>query len=429
MKRCLYFFISILFTLGVSAQSNATIQHLKKEHNSIKQQISASERLLKSTRRDVGSQLNTLSLISSQIRQRQSYIRRIEKDMATLNRSLRKTKSNLDALEKDVKLRKKKYAKALRYLYRHRSVQDKLLFIFSANSLSKVYRRMRYVQQYSDFQRDQVKTIEKKQTEIREKKKGIEALYRTKKNLIKGKQKEKQKLEKKTIDKKELLASLQKKEGRLQKELKRKREAAIRLNKKIDHLIEIEIKKAQERAVQEQALAARKTEKKKVKKEKKTTTRKKKVEPKSSYTIRLTKADRAMSSSFARNIGNLPVPITGPHLIVEHFGKYRVPGLKHVTLENKGINIQGKGHADAIAVFNGVVSAVYKYSAQYLVLVRHGEYISVYSNLSSVCVEKGMRVKTKQVLGRVYHNNGQPILHFQLRKGKKKLNPEPWLRN
>lgn len=410
-----------MIVLQTNAQSNAVIQSLKKKQSNIQQQISASEKLLRSTRRDVGSQLNTLSLINSQIAQRKKYIRRIEKDMSSLNREVRKAKRNLFVLEKDLKSRKSKYAKALRYLYRHRKVQDKLLFIFSAQSLTQVYRRMRYMQQYSTFQRQQVEVIQKKQEEIKKKKTELEQIYRTKKGMIKNKQNEKQKLEKKTKDKKSLLAQLQKKESRLQKELKRKREAANRLNAKIDRLIEIEIKKAQERANQE-ALAARNTKKK-------TTTTSSKKPPKSNYKARLTKADKAMSSHFARNVGNLPIPITGPHLIVSHFGKYKVSGLKHVTLENKGIDIQGKGHADAIAVFNGVVSAVYKYSTQYLVLVRHGEYISVYSNLSSVRVKKGVKVKTKQVLGRVFYNKGQPILHFQLRKGRKKLNPELWLRH
>ncbi|MBQ0142105.1 MAG: peptidoglycan DD-metalloendopeptidase family protein [Prevotellaceae bacterium] len=136
-----------------------------------------------------------------------------------------------------------------------------------------------------------------------------------------------------------------------------------------------------------------------------------------------------LSSSFTANKGHLPMPITGSYVIAKHYGTYTVPGLKAVTLDNKGIDIKGHDGAMARAVFDGEVSSVFQYGSSYIVMLRHGSYISVYSGLSSVAVSKGQTVTTRQSLGRVGRNSdGNIILHFQLRKESARLNPEQWVR-
>ena len=134
--------------------------------------------------------------------------------------------------------------------------------------------------------------------------------------------------------------------------------------------------------------------------------------------------DQRISGSFESNKGRLPMPITGPYRIVSHFGQYNVEGLKGVTLDNKGINIKGQAGAQARSIFDGEVSAVFGIGGVMGVMVRHGSYISVYCNLSSVSVRKGQKVSTRQALGTIGSEN---ILQFQLRKQVAKLNPESWL--
>ena len=138
----------------------------------------------------------------------------------------------------------------------------------------------------------------------------------------------------------------------------------------------------------------------------------------------LSSVDRKLSSNFESNKGRLPIPTTGTYRIVSHYGQYNVEGLRGVTLDNKGINIKVNPGAQARAIFNGEVSAVYKADGQYLVMVRHGSYISIYGNLISVNVHRGQQVSTRQALGTVDNGN---ILHFQLRREMTKLNPEVWL--
>ena len=140
--------------------------------------------------------------------------------------------------------------------------------------------------------------------------------------------------------------------------------------------------------------------------------------------LRVSTEDMRISGSFANNRGRLPIPITGPYRIVSHYGQYNVEGLKGVTLDNKGINIRGEAGAQARSIFDGEVSAVFSFGGSMVVMVRHGSYISVYCNLSSVNVHRGQRVSTRQSLGRVGQDN---ILQFQLRHETTKLNPESWL--
>ena len=138
----------------------------------------------------------------------------------------------------------------------------------------------------------------------------------------------------------------------------------------------------------------------------------------------LSSVDRMLSGGFEANRGRLPMPISGSYRVVSHFGQYNVEGLKGVTLDNKGINIQGKPGCVARSIYDGEVSAVFGYGGMWNVLVRHGAYISVYCNLKSVSVHKGQKVSTRQALGSVGSDN---ILQFQLRKETAKLNPEAWL--
>lgn len=138
----------------------------------------------------------------------------------------------------------------------------------------------------------------------------------------------------------------------------------------------------------------------------------------------MTSVDRKLSGSFEANRGRLPMPITGAYRVVSHFGQYNVEGLKGVKLDNKGINILGQPGARARSIYDGEVSAVFGFSGSMVVMVRHGSYISVYCNLSSVSVSRGQKVSTRQALGTVGRDN---ILQFQLRHNMAKLNPESWI--
>ena len=427
MKNILLLCLTCLFLLDVSAQTTKKIQELENQRNELQQQIAASETLLRSTKKDVKSQLDNLALINGQIEDRKKYIRSIENDVQSLNNEINTLQRQLKGLQRELKEKKDKYGASVQYMYRNKSIQEKLMFIFSAENLSQTYRRLRYVREYADYQRLQAIEIERKQKQVEAKKTELETTRSAKEKLLQEGEAEKKKLEKQEKDKQTILNGLKRKQRNIQNEINKKRRSANRLNAQIDRLIEQEIEKARKRAEEE---ARKKAKEEAAKKGTEPIDKSKVVEkPAAKGTVdkfRMNTEDRKLSGTFEKNKGILPMPITGPYVIVGRYGQYAVT--KNVRLDNKGIDIRGKAGAKARAIFDGEVSAIFKYNGLNNVLVRHGNYISVYCNLSAVAVTKGAKVTTRQEIGTVHvDTSGNPILHFQLRKETTKLNPEVWL--
>jgi septal ring factor EnvC (AmiA/AmiB activator) len=422
MKNILLLCLACLFVWNASAQTTQKIKELEKQRNELQQQIAESETLLRSTKKDVKSQLDNLALINGQIADRKKYINAIEQDVKSLNNEINALQRQLKTLQRDLKDKKDKYESSVQYMYRNKSIHEKLLFIFSAENLSQTYRRLRYVREYANFQRLQAVEIERKQKQVNAKKAELEVTRGAKEKLLKEGEAEKQKLEKQEKEKQGILNGLKRKQRGIQSEINKKRRSANQLNAQIDHLIELEIEKARKRAEEEARKAAAKEGKKPAEK----TASKQPVQKGTVDKFRLNSEDRQLSGTFESNKGRLPMPITGPYVIVGRYGQYAVA--KNVRLDNKGIDIRGKEGAKARAVFDGEVSAIFKYNGLSNVLVRHGNYISVYCNLSSVSVAKGSKVKAREEIGVVQKDaSGNAVLHFQLRKETTKLNPEVWL--
>jgi len=429
MKRFFVILIGCLWlAVPLFAQSNKLIRELESKRGALQKQIAESETILKNTKKDVGSQLNSLAALTGQIEERKRYIMAINNDVEAIERELASLQRQLRSLERDLRDKKKKYEASVQYLYKNKSIEEKLMFIFSAKNLGQTYRRMRYVREYATYQRLQGEEILKKQEQIRKKKAERQQVKAAKENLLKEREGEKVKLEAQEKEKRTLVANLQKKQRGLQNEINKKRREANQLNARIDKLIAEEIERARKRAQEE----ARREEaaRRKARKEGQSagTGAKTKSKPLEVYTM--SKADRELSGNFAANRGKLPMPISGAYIITSHYGQYAVEGLRNVKLDNKGIDIQGKPGAQARAIFDGKVAAVFQLNGLFNVLIRHGNYISVYCNLSSASVKSGDTVKTKQHIGQVFSDgtdNGRTVLHFQLRREKEKLNPEPWL--
>ena len=441
-----YFLIAIILLLGISttllAQSNKLIKELESKRGALQKQIAETESLLKTTKKDVGSQLNGLAALSGQIEERKRYINSINKDVDAIGDELYKLERQLGVLRKDLADKKKKYESSVQYLYKNKSIEEKLMFIFSADNLTKMYRRLRYVREYATYQRLQGEEILKKQEQINRKRAELQQVKAAKESLLKERESEKAKLEVQEKEKRTLVANLKKKQQGLQSEIRRKKTEANRLNARIDRLIAEEIEKARKRAEEEarrEAEARRKaaeakstskeSEAKKSDSRKSSSSRKSAAEkPMESYSM--SREDRELSGNFANNRGRLPMPISGSYIITSHYGEYAVEGLRNVKLDNKGIDILGRPGAQARAIFDGKVAAVFQLNGLFNVLIRHGNYISVYCNLSSASVKQGDNVSTKQSIGQVFSDmsdSGRTVLHFQLRREKEKLNPEPWL--
>lgn len=428
--RLLVLLLAVCLGLTSLAQTNQKIEDLKSQRGQLQEQIKRSESLLLSTQKDVKSQLGDLALINSQLEERRKYIRAMELEMGALDADILKQEKQLKQLQADLKQKQQKYAQSVRYLRKNRSIEERLMFIFSAEDLNQMYRRLRYVTQYADYQRLQGNQLKQKHAEVETKRKQLLATREEKTLLLAQREEERSQIETKEKQQRALVSQLQKRQRNLQAELKKQRQQSQQLNAQIDKLIEQEIAAAKRRAAEEERkrkAAAQKAAAGKKKGEAAPASSTKKGGKEAPMMAEYT-GDRQLSGVFEKNKGRLPMPITDSYAIVSRFGQYAVAGLKNVKLDNKGIDIKGQKGAQARSIFDGEVSAVFQFGGYTNVLVRHGSYISVYCNLASTTVKQGQKLKTHDPIGTVATDaSGNTILHFQLRKETTKLNPEQWL--
>ena len=176
------------------AQSNRLIKELESKRGALQKQITESETLLKTTKKTVSSQLNGLAALTGQIEERKRYILTINKDVEAIDRELSSLERQLGKLQCDLKDKKKKYESSVQYLYKNRSIEEKLMFIFSARSLAQTYRRLRYVREYATYQRLQGEEVLKKQEQVNKKKAELRQVRTAKADLLKEREAEKVKL-------------------------------------------------------------------------------------------------------------------------------------------------------------------------------------------------------------------------------------------
>ena len=437
-------------SLTLTAQTNKKIKKLQSERTTLEKQISESEKLLKTTKKDVASQLNNLMVISSQITKQQNYVQSVHNEVSALQGDITALQKQLKALEKDLADCKQKYRRAVTQLNRNRLGQRKWKFIHSANSFRQMSRRMRYITEYSKYQRAQGEIIRQKEDTIKAKRAELLATKQEKDALLQEGKEQQARLEQQKQDRQKVVNSLNAKQKQLQNTIAQNKKRQKQLDARIDKLIQEEIAAAERRRKEAEARRRAEAERKRKEEERRAAAANKKAaagkKPSASNKKTSTKpskpaertatprfyeednADRAVNGSFQANKGRLPMPITGSYFISAHYGQYNVEGLRGVKLDNKGINITGHPGAQARSVFAGEVTAIFSLGGMHNVIVRHGSYMSVYCNLASCAVKRGQKVTARQVLGRVATDaSGNCTLHFQLRREREKLNPEPWL--
>ena len=227
---------------------------------------------------------------------------------------------------------------------------------------------------------------------------------------------EQDQLNKQLTEQNKLVAGMKRRQKEIRSRIAAQQRERDKLNQQIERIIEAELQ-AQEAEPRN-------------KKEKSDTSIPVKTD-KTMPTYKESVADRKLSGSFESNKGKLPVPITGPYLLTSRYGVNYVEGLKNVKFNSQGVDVRGQQGCSARAVFDGTVSFVFEHPqvpGSYIVMVRHGQYISAYFNLTALRVEKGDKVKINELLGQVVTDAaGNSTMQFQLRKDKQSMNPEQWV--
>lgn len=327
----------------------------------------------------------------------------------------------ISQLEKKLSYMKADYAQVVYNAYRNRRLMDKVTFILASDDFSQMFRRLRYYAIFSRNVREQSERIVKTTEELTKKNEELVSLRNDKLNTLSSKEQEIKSLEIDRRKKTQNAEKLKKESKKLNDELKKKQQQ----RKDIDAAIQ--------RAVKEEIARANAEREKKAKAAKgkssgTSSSPKSGTSPKSSATISLTPEEQNLNTSFINNKGKLPWPVA-KGAKVSDFGSYPHPDVPSVQVENHGIDIMVEAGTPARAVFEGVVTGVMNIMGTTVVMVRHGEYLTVYQNLSSASVKKGDKVSTKQTLGTVAKSSSSNTyeLHFEVWKNDRYVNPNEWL--
>ncbi|MCE5330813.1 MAG: peptidoglycan DD-metalloendopeptidase family protein [Bacteroidales bacterium] len=431
------FIIIAVLSVSVFPAQAQTVKELENQRKQTLQLLESTNKMLNETKKSQRSTLNKLTIINKNINERKTLIKNIsveinelDSEMGRLNQETRTLDNRLEKLKAD-------YAKLVQEAHIHRSIYAKIMFVLSAESFDQSYRRFRYLKEYTDYRKHQIRQIDNVKTQIVQKSDSLNKHRNTKVEVVKQKEIEATKLTKDQKKEKVLLTDLQKKEKKLRTDLKLQQKKANDLNNKIANKIAEEIRKAEaKRAAEEKKRLAEEKKKSTTTSNKETTATKSETSTadKRSATTEslstLTKEEKLISGNFSSNAGRLPWP-TDKGFISGRYGVHPHPVLKHVTTNNKGIYIQTPAGTNARVVFEGVVTQRFSIpGSNNAVIVKHGDYRTVYANLTSIYVNVGDKVSAKQSIGKIYtdgDNDNKTELYFQLWKGRSLLNPENWI--
>jgi septal ring factor EnvC (AmiA/AmiB activator) len=415
-------YCSLFMPASAVAQTSPKIKELERQRKNTLEQIDITTRLLSETKQTTLNAIHRMQLINGQINARMRYISLLNEEIDALEVTLKSVESNITASSKELSSRKKHYVASLQKMQYSRKAQDKILFVLSADNFSKSYRRLRYLKEYAFWQKMQAKEIISRQKKLEQQKAVLRRGRESKLRLLDEEKRQRSTLEKEERMKQAEVAGLREKTKELQVDLAKRKKQASALNRQIENAIAEEIARSERERKAAEAKA-------KARGEAIDASKKRVAETSGGYAM--TKEERTLSSDFSNNRGSLPFPVKGQYRIVSHFGMQQHQELKYVTTNNNGIDIQTTPGNDARAVFGGTVSTVFVVPGyNNSVIVRHGNYLTVYSNLKDVYVKVGDRVSTGQAIGRIFtdsSNGNSTILHFELWKEKTKLNPEGWL--
>jgi len=394
-------------------------KQLQSEITSLQKEISTANQLLKKTKKDKEMTLNEVNILDKKIKQRQKLITTYNEQIAVLDEEINQGQSNIKTLNADLSKLQKEYAKMIVFANKNRSHYDRLGFIFASKDFNQAFSRLRYIREFTDARKTKMEQIASTERRIAGEVEASQQAREEQTALLKDEKTQQEALKKEKEELNDQVAKLKKKEGNIQQEIKDKQQQAKKLQKAIDDIIAEEIRKANEEAERK-----RKEEAKKNANKGKTTA----PAPKEKG-MALTPAEKTLSANFVNNKGKLPWPVERG-VISSSYGKHASVVSDKVTVTNNGIDIATNDGAKARAVFDGEVASVTKLTgANTVVILRHGEYFTVYSNLENVVVKRGDKVKTKQNLGTVHTNKteNKTELHFELLKEQNRQNPANWL--
>jgi len=407
-------------------------QDLEEKRKKLIREIEVTDNLLKKTTQNKAATLDRFVALQKQIERREKLIETLTAEIAESEAAAGRTTAVIESLTRDIQLMQDVYGRIVRNAYRRKEMSNPLLFVLSANNLNQAFRRWLFLRKYDRYRKTQAEAIVATQQTLSKKIEALESSRREQQALLASLQGQQTTLSTEMEDKEKLLDTLKKDESRLREELKQKQTAHEALNQGIERVIQEEVRK---KMLESRRTAAPKPD---IKAPSASATN-----PPTSSAGEATDTDNADVSestaeiaedagtiAFRQSRGRLPWPVE-KGFISRGFGRQKHPTLRNIEITNNGVDIRTDEASSVRAVYAGIVAGVqFIPGHDYTVILQHGNYYTVYSNLSETKLNKGDRVAANQTLGRVSTNpiTGASELHFELWHQKERLNPASWIK-
>lgn len=434
MKKWIDFKIPALFCLmfltaavSLSAQSR---KELEDKRRKIIKDIAATEKMIQKTKANKEATYDRFVALQNQIASRENLIQTLQDEVGAAEQDINRNQAVIASLELDVVKMRDDYGQTVRRAFRQKTISNPLLYILSAESLNQAFRRWLFIRKYDERRREQARAIAETQEMLQKRNSELEKTRTEKADLLSSMQGQKTSLSNELAEKNELLKFLNKDEARLKTDLEQKQAAHEAMNKAIENIISVEVQKRAEEARARPKPEASPPPNPVAKNESapagNTATEKNNVAANSASEEKLD----YVSGAFAKNRGRLPWPVESG-FISRGFGRQKHPTLKNIEITNNGIDIRTEENASVRSVYDGKVAGTqYIPGHDYTVIIQHGDYYTVYSNLAETSLSKGDPVRARQVIGSVSTNpiTGSSELHFELWYQKERQNPAIWIK-
>ena len=391
--RKIYVFIMVIMGMHTCMYGQG-LSELEKEKENTRKKIEYIRKLISETSKRREEGITQLGFIAKEIEMRRKVVDNIAFELELMEDDIEKRRKRIDLLNEEMEKEIDQYRNVIMQAFREMKGFQPLIFVLSSENFNQAYKRIKYMQKMARYRKAQAESIKERRKELLKEIGMMEERRKEKSKLLEEKRKENEVLEKRKSREKAMIAQLRRQEQKLRKDLKENEEIAARLEKTIKDIIAAEAKRREEAKT------------------------------------KLTPEQAIIDKSFRSNKGKLPWP-TERGVITGLFGEHEHPVLKGVKLNNNGIDITTEQGSEARALFDGEVSMVTTVpGANGVVIIRHGNYLTMYANLIDVYVRTGEKVQIKQKIGRIFtdeENDGKTVIHLEIWEENEKLNPQQWL--
>jgi septal ring factor EnvC (AmiA/AmiB activator) len=402
-RKNIFFIILIAFLFGSFAgvSQNKKQQELEERRQELREEIRKINQLQQENKSKQKSQLSVIENYNYKISVLNNLIAVTNQQANLLTREINSNQKKITSLREELKVLKEDYADMIVKSYKNKNQQSRIMFLLSSNNFKQAYKRLQYMKQYAEHQKQQGQEIKKKSEELQSINISLLKQKEDKQKLISENRVVQKSLEKERKQQRDLMVDIKKNINIYTAQLRAKQREAARIDKEINRIIREAIAKSNKKAGKSV----------------------------SSKGFALTAEEKILASNFVSNKGKLPWPVEKGYVTLR-YGTQPSPIDRSLTIKSNGVRITTERGAKVRAVFNGEVSEIIKLkNVNPIIMIRHGNYISIYKNLSSVYVKKGDKVTTKQQIGEVFTNpsTGETILSFTISKGFSTVNPANWI--